>query len=196
VRADLGILNGTLILALTVTAAPAARAGLSDDLARCAAIRDDTPRLVCYDQLAAGRNSAPAVSATTPAAPTLASSGSAPVAMVPPPPVIAAGAAAPPAADPQAQIAQFGTSTGPLAAKAAAKRIQSITALVSQVSTRGSGEVVMTLDNDQVWEQNNAAGNYFPIKPGDKVEVSQGALGSFVMWAPSIRRAAKVTRIH
>ncbi len=51
----------------------------------------------------------------------------------------------------------------------------------------------MTLDNGQVWVQNQVGG-YFPVKAGDKVEIDVGALNSYLMWLPAARRASKVTR--
>jgi len=53
----------------------------------------------------------------------------------------------------------------------------------------------MRLDNGQVWLQLQTV-EYFSPRPGDKVEVSEGALGSYVLWIPSARRASKVSRIE
>jgi hypothetical protein len=86
-------------------------------------------------------------------------------------------------------------SNGPLQAKQQVSKPKSITALVAGVSSRARGELVVTLDNGQVWVQNQAV-DYFPLKAGDKVEISVGALGSYVMWVPTSRRASKVTRVQ
>jgi hypothetical protein len=59
---------------------------------------------------------------------------------------------------------------------------------------RSNGALVISLDNDQVWMQNQPT-EYFPLKVGDAVEIRSAALGSFMMFAPS-KRATRVTRIH
>ena len=112
------------------------------------------------------------------------------------------GAAAPPpvARSPDAPAsagssAEFGVSNGPLQAKQQATKRKSMTAAVSSISTRAGGELAMTLDNGQVWVQIKSL-PYFPLKAGDKVEIDVGAMGSYIMWVPSIRRATKVTRVY
>jgi hypothetical protein len=84
---------------------------------------------------------------------------------------------------------------GPLEAKQQKGKPQQMSAVVAAVSTKPRGELQVTLDNGQVWVQNQAV-DYFPLKAGDKVEINVGALGSYVMWVPSSRRAAKVTRVY
>jgi hypothetical protein len=69
-----------------------------------------------------------------------------------------------------------------------------MTAVVTKITQRPRGELVMTLDNGQVWVQNEAAA-YFPLKPGDTVEISVGLLDSYVLWAP-FKRSTKVTRTN
>ena len=70
-----------------------------------------------------------------------------------------------------------------------------ITATVTLVELRRSnGALVVTLDNDQVWLQNQPT-EYFPLKVGDTVRIHSAALGSFMMFAPS-KRATRVTRIR
>jgi hypothetical protein len=81
-----------------------------------------------------------------------------------------------------------------LQAKQRAGKPQAMTAVVTKIAQRPRGELVMTLDNGQVWVQNEAAA-YFPLKAGDKVEISVGMLDSYVLWAP-FKRSTKVTRIN
>lgn len=142
---------------------------LVDELKHCAAAVEAAQRLACYDQLAA-RLPAPAA--------TRAQS----------PPSDA------PIASTAATAADFGVNNGPLQAKQQAGKPQAITAVVTKIAQRPRGELVMTLDNGQVWVQNQAAA-YFPLKPGDKVEISLGLLDSYVLWAP-FRRSTKVTRVN
>ncbi len=89
---------------------------------------------------------------------------------------------------------EFGVHNGALEAKLIGRqREKRLLAVVSAVSNRPRGELVVTLDNGQVWVQLEPA-NY-PLKAGDHVEIDVGALGSYVLWSPSNRRATKVTRI-
>jgi hypothetical protein len=151
--------------------------GMADQLRSCAAEADSARRLACYDRMS-----------TPPAA------ASKPPPAAPPGSGTASGApAAVPSSTPAA--ADFGVDNGPLQAKQEAPKPKSMTAVVASVSTRPYGELVVTLDNGQVWVQDHAV-DYFPLKPGDKVEINKGALGSYVLWVPSSRRASKVTRVY
>ncbi|MGP8229051.1 MAG: hypothetical protein ACLQUM_06805 [Steroidobacteraceae bacterium] len=176
---------------LTGAAAPLHAQSLADQLKQCAAQADDAQRLNCYDRIA--RPPAPATAGA--AAPRSAPATIPPTAAVPsaPAPIPAPGEAAP-AAAPNSNAAAFGISNGPLAAKRQTQSLKSISAVVATVTTRPRGELVVTLDNGQVWQQLMAV-DYFPLEPGDTVEISSGALGSYVLSAPS-KRSTKVTRIR
>jgi hypothetical protein len=114
------------------------------------------------------------------------------------PAALAAPALAAPApvakSDPASEKAEFGVNNGPLAAKRSSTQLKSLTAGVAKVTVLPYGQLVITLDNGQVWRQIQAV-EYFPLKVGDQVEISVGALGSYVLQAPS-KRVAKVTRIN
>jgi hypothetical protein len=58
----------------------------------------------------------------------------------------------------------------------------------------GDGRFVFTLDNGQAWRQLRP-GSDLLLAVGDRVTVVRGALGSFVLRAPS-SRSCKVTRIR
>ena len=68
-----------------------------------------------------------------------------------------------------------------------------ISASVTAIDKRPRGELVITLDNGQVWAQKEA-GAYFPLKVGDPVAVLAGTLGSFRLIAGN--RATAVTRVQ
>jgi hypothetical protein len=68
-----------------------------------------------------------------------------------------------------------------------------MSATVTSIDKRPRGELVVTLDNGQVWAQKNAD-RYFPLEVGDTVEILAGALGSFRLLAGS--RATAVTRVQ
>ena len=68
-----------------------------------------------------------------------------------------------------------------------------IAATVKAIETRARGELVVTLDNGQVWAQKEV-GAYFPLKVGDPVSILAGTLGSFRLIAGN--RATAVTRVQ
>jgi hypothetical protein len=59
-----------------------------------------------------------------------------------------------------------------------------IIAKVVAVSRRPQGGIVLTLDNDQVWAEQDPGG-YFPLKVGDSVTVKPGLLGGYLLTVPS-----------
>jgi hypothetical protein len=68
-----------------------------------------------------------------------------------------------------------------------------ISAKVAAIEKRARGELVVTLDNGQVWAQKEV-GSYFPLKVGDPVAILAGTLGSFRLIAAN--RATAVTRVQ
>jgi hypothetical protein len=182
VNERVGYVALALILALGAVY-PVEAASLAEQLRLCASEADSARRLNCYDRIAAGLPG-PATAGAAPAPPAPAA----------PPPTPPASPAPAPAAPASSNPAEFGVSNGPLAAKRQTKSLKNISAVVTNVATRARGELVVTLDNGQVWQQNEAV-DYFPLHVGDTVEISSGALGSYVLSAPS-KRYTKVTRIH
>jgi len=84
---------------------------------------------------------------------------------------------------------------GPLDERKYATAPKEITATVILIEMRrSSGALVVSLDNDQVWMENQRS-EYFPLKVGDTVRIRSAALGSYVMFAPS-KRTTRVTRIR
>lgn len=71
---------------------------------------------------------------------------------------------------------------------------EQLTAKVTAISQQPRGELVMTLENGQVWQQKQS-GSYFPLKVGDRISIASGALGSYRLSAPSGRSTA-VSRIR
>jgi hypothetical protein len=96
---------------------------------------------------------------------------------------------------PAAQVQSFGVDNSELARKQAAQQpavSEEITARVASVTARPHGELIVTLDNGQVWSQMHA-NPQFTLQAGDSVKVKTGALSSYVLVSPS-GRATKVTR--
>jgi hypothetical protein len=91
--------------------------------------------------------------------------------------------------------ARFGLRNGPLDERKYATAPKEITATVILIEMRrSSGALVVSLDNDQVWVQNQAT-EYFPLRVGDTVRIRSAAMGSYMLFAPS-KRATRVTRIR
>jgi hypothetical protein len=70
---------------------------------------------------------------------------------------------------------------------------QRLTAKVAGIEKRARGELVFTLDNGQVWAQEEV-GAYFPVNVGDAVTILAGSLGSHRLVVGS--RATAVTRVR
>lgn len=181
------------LLGLSSLAAAAAAPDLAERVAACARERDDAARLACFDRLTP--KSAATTGTPAPQVPAAAKSAEAPVAA----PEAAATAAAAPAA--QSSADDFGL-TGSEAARqreaeaqkqpAAQEKVDRVTASVTALGKRGHGEIVVTLDNGQVWAQLQA--QYIPIKVGDKVTILAAALHSYRL--VSSGHVTPVTRIQ
>jgi hypothetical protein len=62
------------------------------------------------------------------------------------------------------------------------------------VSAKPHGELVVTLENGQVWAEIQTSSGA-RVKAGDRVTIKPGALGSFLLVAPN-GRSTKVTRVR
>ena len=149
----------------------------TEALLACANEPDDPRRLRCFDAVVAGLRTAPAAphasAAAAPSAPT-------PVA-APEPPAPAASAEE-----------RFG-ARGDLKRETHGE-LSEIAATVTAVSTKPYGQLVVTLDNEQVWGE-IATGSKLKLKPGDTVKIERGALGSYVLITAN-GRSSKVSRIR
>ena len=159
----------SLLAGILCIAIPQAEAhDLPAALAACSAEKDDTQRLACYDRevgRAGGQSAASSVTASAPAA------------------------------TPQSPEERFGYRG--VLAREEQERVKSATlgqleATVTEISKRGDGALIMTLDNGQVWAQNRPDA-FFRLKVGESVKIEPAALGSFLMIGPS-KRTARVTR--
>jgi FKBP-type peptidyl-prolyl cis-trans isomerase len=74
------------------------------------------------------------------------------------------------------------------------QELEQLQAQVTKVSTKPHGELVVTLENGQVWTeiQTNSGAR---VKAGDRVTIKPGALGSFLLAAPN-GRSTRVTRVR
>lgn len=67
-------------------------------------------------------------------------------------------------------------------------------ATITEVSSRPRGELVITLDNGQIWEQ-KTANSKIKLEAGDEIEIKKGAFGSFMLVTPS-GRGTRVSRVE
>lgn len=171
-----------------VQTAGAAERGL-DRVIACADEADNARRLACYDREIASVRPKPAKAPSAAAA-----------AVVAPPAAAAKPAAAAPAVAP---ATDFGIQGSEVARQRKLEQDQeqgqqvkaeadSISAKVTEVSTRPRGELVVTLDNGQAWVQKKVE-PYFPVKAGDQVTINSGMLGSFRL--VNGKRSTQVTRV-
>jgi hypothetical protein len=171
----------SFLLAAVVSPASAAEADPGAARARtCVSIEDASARLACYDQ-ALGRPVT--AGATAAAAATTASAAS----------------AVGPTPDAARAVDEFGLTEAAKRKrdpeKAKETMPESISAAVKRVSFRPTGEVVVTLDNDQVWEQAEAVTMSVRVKAGDTVTIRKAALGSYTLVTPG-RAAIRVRRVR
>ncbi|MBK7903519.1 MAG: hypothetical protein IPJ97_11695 [Proteobacteria bacterium] len=160
-----------IVMAATLVTAGPARAAASATTAEflaCGAEKDDARRLACFDAAVDRARTAPAN---------------------PAPAVVAA---------PLSQEEKFGLR-GELKQEKAQKvpelqELEQLQAQVTKVSTKPHGELVLTLENGQVWTeiQTNSGAR---VKAWDRVAIKPGALGSFLLVAPN-GRSTRVTRVR
>lgn len=161
-------LHSTFAAALLAAAATQPALAADDDLSKrvaaCTREQDDARRLACFDRAAAPAAAAHEV-----------------------------------AADKVDATQAFGVHGSELARnrddgdakqESAPKRIN---AKVSGIEQRPRGELVVTLDNGQVWAQKEV-GAYFPVKVGDPATILAGTLGSYRLVIAN--RATAVTRVR
>ncbi|MBM0103523.1 hypothetical protein JM946_02155 [Steroidobacter sp. S1-65] len=174
----------------TMPVTNAAERADADRLAACAEERDEARRLACYDEaISASRKSSDSEPAVAAPAKPAAAERAAPKATPAP-----AAAAADPASE-------FGVTGSAIARQRRAEeeqqasgngKIESLSAQITEVSSRPRGELVMTLDNGQVWAQKKVE-RHFMAKPGDNITINAGMLGSYRM--VNGKRSTQVTRL-
>jgi hypothetical protein len=140
----------------------------------CASEPDDARRLRCFDDAVAGLRRA-----VPPSAAALSRPEPAPAADTPPESTPAVSAED-----------RFG-ARGELKTD---QQLSEITATVTALSAKPYGELVITLDNGQVWAE-IAPRSKIKLKTGDSVTIEAGALGSFRLIAPN-GRSSKVSRVR
>jgi hypothetical protein len=164
-----------VMAALTLQAVSFARAqSVPPSLRACTAETDDARRLACFDREMARMSESKQTDQ---------------------PPAVAAAPAQPPLSAEE----QFGRSGAMVREErdrrhAESTELKELKATVTKVTTRALGELVITLDNGQIWLQQTADA-HFDVSVQDRITIKPAALGSYLMVAPS-RRSTRVTRLH
>jgi hypothetical protein len=158
------------VAAALVTAGPASATApeATAGFIACAAEKDDARRLACFDAAVAQAGKP--------------SGNSAP-------------AVAPPPLSKEEKFGLRGELKQEKAQKAPElQELEQLQAQVTKVSAKPHGELVVTLENGQIWAeiQTNSGAR---VKAGDQVTIKPGALGSFLLMAPN-GRSTKVTRVR
>jgi hypothetical protein len=172
-------------LALPVSGAQAAADSIPPEILACATETDVIVRLACYDREVAAMVASPpapgkpsSVAQLPPEAPKAVPTPIAASAAVP---VATASAAPAPKAAPEDK-GGFGFD----------RRMENITAEVVKIRKRPYGELVIYLDNDQVWEQDHVD-RRFRLSAGDTVTIKKGTFAGYRLSGES-NKSIQVTR--
>jgi hypothetical protein len=164
-----------------------AHAAAGDSPQQCAALGDDLERLACYDRIFR----APAVTAPPAAKAAPVTVGAASTATVAP---ATSTAAAPVAGTP---TDDFGLTEAAKRARepeeSRQKRPESISGAVAGVARQPAGELVVTLENGQVWTQLQVDPRA-RVAVGDTITIRTAALGSYMLVTAN-RYATRVRRV-
>lgn len=157
-----------LALAPAMTASQVFAQTLPASVLACADETDVLKRLACYDREVARYRA--------------------------PPPA----ANAPVTASPETAAADFGMN-GELkrkegAATAQPAKLDKLTARVSSISSRPTGEAIYTLESGQVWVEAEPA-SHLPLHPGEEVTIDRGVLGAFYLSSAEVR-GLRVKRVR
>jgi hypothetical protein len=156
-----------VFLGCCVVAAASLPSVEAQDLKSCTTIDDDAARLACYDRLAGRTMSMTATPAPAPE--------SAP-----------ASAAVPATAAAAAATAEKDFGLTPAAKKALEPEAagdakpEAIERAIAAVARDGQDRFVVTLDDGQVWAQNEGKSGVYPRK-GENVTISRAAMGGYVL---------------
>ena len=159
---------------------------------QCAQVRDSLQRLVCYDRVFQGGDSAPpaAVQAPRPAVP----------APVPAPVTVPSPVPAPAVAAPVAAAPALGDESVQRKARAREEKPaepSTLEASITALKETRPGVVRLTLDNGQVWQQMDMS-TVFQVAVGDTVRIEKGTMGGFRLARTSRGRSGwvRVTRVQ
>ena len=183
-----GLLGWTVIVSLLAWGGPARAAEtLPASVRACAALTDSLQRLVCYDREVARFPEPAATPATKPtAAPAVAATKAAPTTPSTSAPSGGGspGAGGTPAATNNAAAADNDKPAAPASSASPAKDSGRISARVVTIDHRPS-EMVLHLDNGQVWQQLQSVSGDLSLREGDTVKIEKH-FGSYWLTGPHV----------
>ena len=189
-KSPLGAIACLSILASSFALAAADEDSKMNALLECAALQDDARRLECFDN-ATAEPQAPAVVNEAAASPPVEAAEPASVATP------ATESAAEPVVEPElSPVEQIGMNAA-VAARSAGSvqsdKLTEISATATHVSKRAYGELVVTLENGQVWTEKESEYG-FRVKEGDTTTIRQGTFGGYRMISRG-NRSSQVVRV-
>ena len=188
-----GLLGWAMIVSLSAWSAAGAAETLPASVRACAALTDSLQRLVCYDREVA-RYPEPAAKTPTkpeaaPAAGTAksasaASAASAAKSASPPPASAASGATAPSSTSSTTAPTNTGAAAANDKAAATAADTGRISARVVTIDHQPN-EMVLHLDNGQVWQQLQSVSGDLSLREGDTIKIEKH-FGSYWLSGPHV----------
>lgn len=174
-----------------VTGIEAGAQDLAAALRVCSAIESAAERLACFDALARDtHNAAPVAASPAPVVPTAAPAPPVPTVSTTQTPSVATQPPPAPAPPPVVSTADFGiehrTSTHPAG--------ETLSATLAVVEDGGYGQLRVTLDNGQIWEQ--VGSDRYQLKVGDQVVIERGRFNSFFLRKHASDRKVRFTRLN
>lgn len=184
------VIVACLLLPFTATVG-AQQGSIADAIEQCSSEKSSLKRLVCFDRLAKSmREYSGLEQSVTTALPPVASSRSQSQsrANIPAP---STSAVRPPAR--AETVAPTGEQAFGLEHKQDTDAmISKLYASVTKVAKSARGMSIITIDNGQIWRQND--GSALKIKQGDTVYIERGLLGAFYLGKDGLNRRMKVRR--
>lgn len=163
-----------LIVFCSTASLAEAAAQVPEALRACVSEKVDARRLSCYDREIALLEQQPQVAASAP-------------------PAVAVAVAVPAAAPAPVPEEEFGLRAPVADDEADRRKVEQLQGKITSISSRPRGELVLTLDNNQVWAQKTAE-PLMRLKVGDDVTIERGAFGSYLLISSG--RSARVRRVQ
>lgn len=171
---------------------------LPSSLRTCMSETDAASRLACFDRESArlandsvAHESAPAPRQPDPPAAPPPAHAAAPVAAATTKPAAAAAESAEDKFGYRGSIARAALDKQDAAER---QEYEQLTAKVAELTTLPHGELQLTLDNGQVWQQ-KPGDRAMRVKVGDEVTIKRGSLGSFLLTSSTAKGSMRVTRV-
>ncbi|HKU13431.1 MAG TPA: hypothetical protein VJQ52_03495 [Steroidobacteraceae bacterium] len=180
-----------VLIGIGICGCAVAAEALPPTLRACMSETDSSRRLACFD-----RESARLVEQSAPVARQADPPVAAPVATAPAGAASAAVASAParPAEDKFGYRGNIARAELDKQEAEAKKEFDQLTAKVAELGTLPHGELVLTLDNGQEWQQ-KPGDRGLRVRVGDEVTIKRASLGSFLLSSSGAKGVMRVSRV-